>query len=234
MSVKLNNIDGILEVFHKIEAETRPVLKMSIISSAMLDKQLNEDLELLLSIGAYKILECPKPKWKNASTPSEAQCLAVLKRMLTDGNIDTKEFHELPIKVQAVLYNCSKGNNLGLNISHFMSCINIYSTQSIYDILDIELSTSSDNLCSKCGMNMDGMDGIICWICYNDIKIATEYRVESFEVYGTNIRDFSVTIRDFKVDVSNGLFKFTKLNDSIEQYEPLLPFDEYVKTLQLI
>lgn len=232
--VKLNNIDGILEVFHNMSVETRPMLKMSVISNSLTDSSINSDIELLLSIHHSGILDIPKPKWKNASTPSDGQCLAVLKRILTDGSIDTREFHELPIKVQAVLYNSSKGNNLGLSTSHIASCINLQSISNIYDILGIvpDMVSSSD-VCSKCGEDIEDTS-VLCFTCYNEIKLATEYRTESFEVYGTNVKDFSVTIRDFKVDVSNGLFKFTKLNESIERYEPCLPFEEYRQTLQLI
>lgn len=233
MSISLNNVDCILDVFHKMDVETRPMLKMSVISNSMVDKTINEDLELLLSIYTHKILDCPKPKWKNASTSSDGQCLAVLKRILTDGHIDTKEFHELPIKVQAVLYNCSKANNIGLNISHITSCVNIQTLQDIYNKLEVntKVNTSYSN-CSRCGDELE--DAPICQQCYYDIELATEYRSASFEVYGTSVKDFSINIRDFRVDVTNGLFKFTKLNESIERYEPYLPFDEYTKTLQLI
>lgn len=231
--VSLNNIDEILDVFHKMSVETRPMLKMAVISNSLMDKNINSDIELLLSIYSHSILAVPKPKWKNASTPSEGQCLAVLKRILADGHIDTKEFHELPIKVQAVLYNCSKGNTLGLSINHLASCINIQSITNIYDALDIIVSTSNDsNICSKCGEDIE--DSIVCSQCYYEIQLATQYRTESFEVYGTNIKDFSLNIRDFKIDVSTGLFKFTKLNESIERYEPYLPFEEYQQTIQLI
>lgn len=237
----LNNIDKILEVFESIKLESRGVLKMKVLNDAISskDKELTHDLELLLSVFYHGLLECPKPKWKNSSQPSEGQCVAVLTQLLAGTKIDTKEFHELPLKVQVVLYYSSICSDIGLNQSQLLSAITVIPKEAVYSILGhsealiYEINTFEvTQKCPRCGAERETPD--ICEECTQRIFEAIEHRTESFEVYGTSIKDFTLEFFDWKLEVKNGLYKFTKLKDSLSRYEPTLPFEEYQKTLQLI
>lgn len=236
----LNNLDKITEVFDSILLEKRGVLKMKVLSDTALkqDKELTRDLELLLSIYSHGLLECPKPKWKNSSQYGEGQCVAVLTRILSGIKIDTKEFHELPLKVQTVLYHSSIRSDIGLNQSQLLSTISVMSKEAIYYTLGfndaIEEVNTWDMLqrCPRCDAERETPD--VCEDCQEKIIEAAEHRIESFEVYGTSTKDFRHKFLDWSLEVQNGLYKFTKLTESIERYEPELPFVEYQKTLQLI
>lgn len=234
----LNNISSILDVFEKIRLEKKPILKMKVIDDAMQNKDIAHDLVLLLSVFYHGLLQCPKPKWKNSSTYSEGQCKAVLLRMLAGDSIDTKEFHELPLKIQLVLYYSSTCSDIGLNSSQLVSKIEVLNKYNIMELLGItdaicdEIPYTASIVCPKCGTKSDIER--VCHNCIEDIILATEYNIESFEVYGTSLKDFSANFMDWHLEVTNGLFKFTRLQESIQQYEPQLPIIEYRKTLQLI
>lgn len=237
----LNSIDKILEVFESIKLESRGVLKMKVLNDTISgkDKEITHDLELLLSVFYHGLLECPKPKWKNSSQHSEGQCAAVLSRLLIGAEIDTKEFHELPLKVQVVLYYSSICSDIGLNQSQLLSAITVLPKEAIYTLLGHteplldEVDTwSIQQKCPRCGSVRETPD--VCEECTQRILEAIEHRTESFEVYGTSIKDFSLEFFDWALEVNNGLYKFTKLKESIGRYEPTLPFVEYQKTLQLI
>jgi hypothetical protein len=234
----LNEVSKILDVFEAIRLEKKPILKMKVIDDAIVDKSISGDLVLLLSIYYHGLLQCPKPKWKNSSTYSKGQCKTVLLQMLTGDSIDTKEFHELPLKIQLVLYYSSKCSDIGLNNSQLMSKIEVLNKYNIVELLGItdairdEIPYTVSIVCPKCGAKSD--TDKVCHTCMEDIILATEYNIESFEVYGTSLKDFNARFMDWHLEVTNGLFKFTKLTESIQQYEPQLPFEEYRKTLQLI
>lgn len=230
----LNNIEEILEVFESIQLEKRPVLRLKVLNTA-LTTSIGADIGFLLSVKYHGLLACPKPKWKNASTPEEGQCKAVLSNILSTGKIDTKEFHELPLKVQTVLYYSSKDIDIGLNTNQLLSSVDIRPIEYIISSLNIpEIFNNNDiaNSCPKCGIIQE--NDTLCNKCYEDIKQATLYSIDDFSVYGIAMRNFSVVIRDWKVDVEEGLYKFTHLNYSTETYQPLLPFQEFKNTLQLI
>lgn len=234
----LNNVSKILDVFEKIRLETKPVLKMKVLDDSITNKEISSDLVLLLSIYYHGLLKCPKPKWKNSSTYSEGQCKAVLLRMLMGDSIDTKEFHELPLKIQLVLYYSSTCSDIGLNSSHLMSKLEVLTKYNIVELLGAKDAILEDDpieesfMCQKCGTKQS-VDKV-CPTCMFDIIQATKYNVESFEVYGTSVKNFSVTFLDWTVEVVDGLFKFTRLPNSTITHQPLLPFEEYRKTLQLI
>jgi hypothetical protein len=236
-----NNIDRLLEVLEELRLEKRPVLKMKVLGDAMMDKSISNDLRVLMSILYHGILVCPKPKWKNSSQAEEGQCKAVLLDMLMGDSIDTKDFHELPLKIQLVLYYSSISSDIGLNSSHLISKLEILSKYDVLAILGATeeacnefpiVDATSGYQCPKCGIQME-VDRV-CKDCVDKLVEATEYNVDTFFVYGTNFKPFSMYIRDWRVDVINGLYKFTKLTESVERYEPVLPFEEYRKTLQLI
>lgn len=237
----LNNLDKILDVIESIRLEKRGVLKMKVLNDTILsqDKELIKDLELLLSVYSHGLLECPKPKWKNSSQYEEGQCVAVLTQILSGTKIDTKEFHELPLKVQTVLYHSSVGSDIGLNQSQLLSTISIMSKEAIYYTLGFN-DTVVDEIdtweyiqkCPRCGSISETSD--VCEDCQENILEAIRFRTESFEVYGTSAKDFSQEFLDWSLEVNNGLYRFTKLKESLGRYEPELPFVEYQKTLQLI
>ena len=237
----LNNLDKVLEVFESIKLESRGVLKMKVLNDAISskDKALTHDIELLLGVFYHGLLECPKPKWKNSSQHSEGQCVAVLTQLLTGTKIDAKEFHELPLKVQVVLYYSSICSDIGLNQSQLLSAITVLPKEAIYTLLGHtealldEVDTwSIPQKCPRCGSVRETPD--VCEECTQRIFEAIEHRTESFEVYGTSIKDFSLEFFDWALEVQDGLYRFTKLKESIGRYEPTLPFVEYQKTLQLI
>lgn len=230
-------IDLLVDVFESIRLENKAILKMKIVNDAMLDKRINQDLELLLSILYHGLLACPKPKWKNALSPKQGQLIAEAKRLLTTSSIDTKEFHELPLKVQAVLYHCSTRSDIGLNTSQLASAINVIPKDTIYWMLGITSSTSisnTENACPMCGGAKVDTQDILCEECFEKVVLATEYTSESFNVYGVSVKDFELSFLDWTLSVTNGLFNYKRELTSIERYEPLLPFEEYRKTLQLI
>jgi hypothetical protein len=236
-----NNIDRLLEVLEELRLEKRPVLKKKVLGYAMMDKRISNDLRVLMSILYHGILVCPKPKWKNSSQAEEGQCKAVLLDILMGDSIDTKDFHELPLKIQLVLYYSSISSDIGLNSSHLISKLEILSKYDILAILGATeeacnefpiVDTTSGYQCPKCGTQLE-VDRV-CESCMEGIILATEYNVESFNVYGTSLKDFNARFMDWHLEVNDGLFKFTKLTESVERYEPVLPFEEYRKTLQLI
>lgn len=235
----LNDVSKILEVLEKVRLETKPLLKMRVLDDYITDKSISSDLVLLLSIFYHGLLKCPKPKWKNSSTYSEGQCKAVLLQMLMGDSIDTKEFHELPLKIQLVLYYSSTCSDIGLNSSQLMSKLEILTKYDIVQLLGIKDAILEDDpvkvtyMCPKCGVKQNQED-YICSTCMDDIILATKYNAESFEVYGTNVKDFSIGFLDWTVEAKDGLFKFTRLPNSTIRHQPLLPFEEYRKTLQLI
>ena len=237
----LNSLDKITEVFDSILLEKRGVLKMKVLSDAILrqDRELTRDLELLLSVYSHGLLECPKPKWKNSSQYEEGQCVTVLTQILSGTKIDTKEFHELPLKVQTVLYHSSIRSDIGLNQSQLLSTISVMSKEAIYYTLGFSDAVVDEvdtwdivQKCPRCGSERETPD--VCEGCQEKLIEAIEHRTESFEVYGTSIKDFSHRFLDWSLEVNDGLYKFTKLKESIGRYEPMLPFVEYQKTLQLI
>lgn len=237
----LNDLDDVLAVLENIRLEKRGVLKMKVLSDAVTkqNKQLVMDLELLLSVYSHGLLECPKPKWKNSSQYEKGQCVAVLTRILSGAKVDTKEFHELPLKVQTVLYYSSIRSDIGLNQSQLLSTISVMSKEAIYYTLGFSDAVVDEvdtwdmlQKCPRCGSEQE--TPVLCKDCQEKLLEAVEHRTESFEVYGTSAKDFNSRFLDWSLEVQDGLYKFAKLKESIERYEPTLPFVEYQKTLQLI
>lgn len=234
----LNNLEKLLEILESIKLEKRPILKMKVLGEAMLDKSINKDLLLVLSLYTHNFIRCPKPRWKNSSTYTEGQCKLVITNLINNGISSVKDFHDLPLKIQLVVFYSSIESDIGLNTSQLLSTVDIMSKESLMytfgfsDAINEVDTFSIPQKCPMCGTLNSTPD--ICKECLDKLILATAYRIESFEVYGTNIKDFDIVFRDWKVVVSNNLFKFSKLTESITRYEPELPFREYQKTLQLI
>lgn len=232
----LNNVEDILEVFESILLEKRPVLKLKALNDA-LGSSIGEDLGILLSIKYHKLLSIPKPKWTNATVPQSGQLEAVLSNILSYGSFDIKELHELPLKVQTVLYYSSTCADIGLNDNQLLSSVDILSVENIIKKLNIKEIYSEEPrheyMCHKCGVKINAGE-VICSTCLEDITKATIFALDNFSIYGTAIKDFRISFRDWTVNVTNNLYTFTREDSSKETYQMSIPFKEYQETLQLL
>lgn len=218
--------DEIIQAVDAIEYEKRPMAKMAVIS-----KYITPTVELFLNIKYHELIKaCPVPRF-NMQEATDEEILTVVKDILSSGIISQKTFYSLPFKAQQVLRYMSDRYSLGLSKPQILSIVPmIHTIPNLYKLLDITIEPVMDEKCPKCGVHHSGL----CDSCITDIVKTTEYRSESFTLYGISRSDFEYTFRDWNLVVKDNVFTFTRLNESIETYEPKLPFEEYQDNLTII
>ncbi len=211
-----------LEMIENIKNESKPTIKMRYL------QDIPEFSKMLLSIYVFEWVDkVPVPKW-NSMEVSDTDITIVIVDVIRNGMFDTKRYYKLPFKVQQVLYYISKGSDFGLNDKHIMSTCGVVSKMDVLRILNLT-EVASKPKCPRCGIESEHL----CEKCIELLKTSMDYRVTSFEVYGVSLEDFSTTILDWKIDVKNSKYTFTKI-DSNETYQPKLPFEEYQNNLALL
>lgn len=216
------NLDEVVELLIKASNEPRPLFRMGVLRT-----QPSELLRLVLSMARWGLFKVPKPKWtpNTGMFISDDKCTKVIAQLLIEGEFtDPTQFYMLPIKVQQLLHYSSTCKTLRLNEAQLVS------TTDVLPIIDIVkafgVSPAQDvEVCPKCGK--EEKDGNVCLDCCFRLLKCTEYRSESFFIYGTSVTDFELRFRDWKLEVVNSRFNFERLLESTEEYQTLLPFEEY-------
>lgn len=137
---------------------------------------------------------------------------------------DSKRFKRLPNVAQRLLWLCSSTSIYRDNITKLRKLV------SEYHIADFPKVVQSQ--CKRCYTDSDT---VLCQECKDKIESCVEFASESFSTSGTTMEAFEYYFKDWEVKVNNhGDYKFTKLNTSLQRYQPSLPIKEFQNLLVLI
>lgn len=137
---------------------------------------------------------------------------------------DSKRFKRLPNIAQRLLWLCS-----GIAI-YRDSASRLRKLLSEYHI--VNFPKVSQSKCKRCYTESDTT---LCQECKDKIESCAEFTSESFSTSGTTMEPFDYCFKDWEVSVSvYGEYRFTKLNTSIQRYQPNLPIKEFQNLLVLI
>jgi len=222
-----SNYKEVAQLLHKALGENRPLLKMKILN----DNQ-SPLLRVILSLARWEMFVTPKPRWTTTTEAemTSSECSKALEQLLTSGEIDANTFYTYPLQVQQVLHYSSTYKFIGLNPAQLVSTTDLLSIDDIATEVGIAIKPQEVNTCPKCGQPSDS----ICKRCILSLINSINFRGQDFTLYGTAIRDFQVQLRDWDIVVTKGEYKFTRLENTTESYQPALPFEEYQDNVSVL
>lgn len=194
-------------------------------------KEESELARLILFHKAYGLFTVPTPRFNSTQISDESKELAdsIVLKTLEGIPVRNVDFYMLPFDIQLALRFASSNSNIGL--TH----------REIIDMLQVEDKVFTEYVpptlyCKKCGCKIEEED--VCEICYNKIIAATEFSDRTFTIQGTTIEAFEITYREWFIKCNEfGKFTFVrneKVVDGSGIHQPMLPFVEYQKVLQLL
>lgn len=212
-------ITNVLEAQH--ETGTRRLAKYK--------ASMNDCLSYILSSAILDRYRAPKPKYLGTNTTvvwgDIIKCIS---------NFSLDVYYKLPlVSQQFVYFSASLSYHPFVQQKWVVENINKhYEAKDIILPCVVTKKESNDTLCKMCGLR-EAVD-VVCYPCMNKLIDTIQARRESFVLYGTSYKDFSINVLDFKIDVKGKCYTFTLLPYSRVEYEPLLPFVELQNDIAIL
>lgn len=228
MSTGTQTFDNFISIVESIHSESKPTIKLRYLTEA------NTLSTLMFSIYYHNLIyKCPMPIWNDKIATTD-DTLTVVGDIIVNGLYDTKSYYALPFKTQKVIYYASKSSNLGLQASHILSGVNVWSIAELLTYLGIgSVNTVVEHECPRCSEAIP--DGMICNTCIQKLLNTVQFRVGDFDLYGVAHKDFKVKLPVYDLVVTNGHYEFFYRDKAlVEPYQGSLPFEEYQNNIEVV
>lgn len=174
----------------------------------------------------------------NSNTSNDSE--AITKALALICKFNENEYKKQSLVLQHFVWFAASHHNLPVTRPSTLVGLGVFDKEELVEILldaGCELSASipkvSKPKCPMCGVNHTD-DSDVCSDCYQKLLSTINFRVEDFKLYGTALENFSTQVKNFRVDVIDKLFTFTRTPYTESFYEPMLPFEEYQNDLAIV